>query len=184
MKDKKWRWYYFLAASVGMVGLAIYEHYALTKMETEGGEHSVTRVEELAYELAGKWGVVAIPLSIALLCLVAGAIVFMDSLKAPEPDVEPSAEALARGKASAEASTCASCGGPVDGAPMTWGRFSGNKELGVEDVAAFQCRRCGAFFCDECKREKLAFHWWHGWEKTRCPVCSALFGPGGVLLKG
>ena len=106
MKDKKWKWYYFYGVAIVIVGIAIYEYHALTKVETDGGTHSVTKVEELAYNLAGKWGVVAVVLSIALLCIVAGTIVLLDTFKGPEPDVEPTADGLAKGKASALTVSC------------------------------------------------------------------------------
>ncbi len=80
-----WKWWYYILAGIGFAGGAIYEYVDLTKFEMEGGTRRMHKILALAYETVGKWGVVAIPLILAVGCILVG-ISSYKSQKAAPPD--------------------------------------------------------------------------------------------------
>lgn len=175
------KWWHFLGASILCAMFACYQYYSYSKWEAEGAQRLLPKFEIIAYDLFGKWGVVAVWGGISAICAIAGFLTLRESIEPTEPDeVEPKSEALLIGDASCQSGNCASCKSHVGTEQLSWDEFVNKPKSGV---CGYQCQRCGAIFCEKCKKDKLGFSWWAGWQGIRCSICGCLFGPSNVILK-
>ncbi len=79
---------------------------------------------------------------------------------------------------------CAICGKTYQGESLVWDVVVASEKLPLAEIAGYKCENCDAVICDECSAENLKVSGWSGWEKTKCPRCGQLFGPGTVQVGG
>ncbi len=76
--------------------------------------------------------------------------------------------------------TCSNCGKTYPGVART---PPDPMPSGIATMVAVRCQNCGIEFCTDCHEKVLKIGIWNGWEKTKCPDCNELFGPGQIILR-
>jgi len=83
-----WKWWYFVLAGIGIGVFSVYLFFDLAAFERAGGARTLDRFTAIAYELGGKWGVLATG---GVLALFTVAIGIWDFIAPSSPKTPPHA---------------------------------------------------------------------------------------------